>query len=197
MHATGKLVIVTGSNLLDSSLSVKSHPDGLIGLDKLIELTGKLLVLNGDDPDVVVQGVNLYLKIRVVIQQGTVAVTGALKLFSHVHYLVFLGADLCLEILDGGGKLDVARTFRVDSLLEIGVLVSVLVLKGLEVVELILEGDNLVLELDDFSLTLDKLGFFTLEIEGLGVDELVEVVDSRELLGDVVLEGSGLSSQIG
>lgn len=139
VHAACKLVIVTSSDLLDSGLSVKSHPDGLIGLDKLIELTGKLLVLNGNDSNVIVQRVNLYLKIRVVIQQCTVTVTGAFEFLSHVHYLVFLGADLCLEVFDGGGELDVARALRVDSLLKVCVLISVLVLKGLEVIELILE----------------------------------------------------------
>lgn len=70
VHAVSKLVIVTGSDLLDSSFSIKSHPDSLISLHKLIELTGKLLVLDGDDSDMIVERVNLYLKIRVVVQQS-------------------------------------------------------------------------------------------------------------------------------
>jgi hypothetical protein len=40
-------------------------------------------------------------------------------------------------------------------------------------IELVLEGDNLVLELDDFTFTLNQLSFLTLEIKGLGVNELV------------------------
>jgi hypothetical protein len=68
VHTVGKLVIVTSSDLLDSSFSIESHPDGLICLNELIELTGKLLVLDGDDSDVIVEGVDLNLKIRVVVQ---------------------------------------------------------------------------------------------------------------------------------
>lgn len=68
VHAVGKLVIVTSSDLLNSSFSIKSHPDGLVCLHELIQLTGKLLILDGDDSDVVVEGVNLDLKIRVVVQ---------------------------------------------------------------------------------------------------------------------------------
>ena len=45
-------------------------------------------------------------------------------------------------------------------------------------VELILETDNLVLELDDLTFTLDKLGLLALEVEGLGVNKFVEVIDS-------------------
>ena len=61
-------MIVTSSDLLDSSFSIKSHPDSLICLYELIKLTGELLILDGDDSDVVVEGVNLDLKIRVVVQ---------------------------------------------------------------------------------------------------------------------------------
>ena len=68
VHAVGKLVIVTSSDLLNSSFSIESHPDGLVCLHELIELTGKLLILDGDDSDVVVERVNLNLKIRVVVQ---------------------------------------------------------------------------------------------------------------------------------
>ena len=63
-------------------------------------------------------------------------------------------------------------------------------------VKLILETDNLVLEQDYFSVTIDKLSFFILEIIGLGVDHLVEVIDPGELLGDVVLQLSSLGSEI-
>lgn len=167
MHAVCELVIVTGPNFLYSSLSIKSRPDGFVGLDKLIKLTSKLLVLNGDNSDVVVQGVNFDLKVGVVIQQSTVAVTGAFKLLSHVHYLILLGTDLCLKILDGGSELDIARSLRINSLLEISVLVSVLVLECFKVIELILEGNNLIFQLDDLTFTLNQLGFFAFEIEGL------------------------------
>ena len=101
-------MIVTSSDFLNSSFSIKSHPDSLIGLHKLIELTGKLFVLDGNDSDVVVKRVNLNLEVRVVVQKSTVAVTGALKFFSHIHYLVLFSADLCFKILDGSSKFNIA-----------------------------------------------------------------------------------------
>lgn len=190
-------MIVAGSDLLDSGLSIKSHPDSFICLNELIQFSSELFVLDGDNSDVVVQGVDLDLKVRVVVEEGAVGVTGTFELFSHVHDLILFGADLCLEVLDGGSELDISRSLRIDSLLEIGVLISVLVLESLEMVEFVLEAYNLVLKLDDLSLTLNQLGLLTLEVESLGVDELVEVVDSSQLLGDIVLKSSGLSGEVG
>lgn len=63
-------------------------------------------------------------------------------------------------------------------------------------VELILETDYLVLELDDLTLTLDKLGLLALEVEGLAVNKLIEVINPCKLLGDVIFKGSSLGSQI-
>lgn len=64
-------------------------------------------------------------------------------------------------------------------------------------IELVLEANHLILELDDFSFAVDKLRFFVFQIEGLCVDELVEVIDSSKLLGNIILECSCLSSEIG
>ena len=139
-------MVVSGADLLHTGLAIKSGSDGLVGLDELIELSGELLVLNGDHTDVVVQGVNLDLEVGVVVEEGAVAITGTLEFLAHVHNLVLLGTDTGLEVLDGGGELDVTRAFAVDALLQVTVLVAVLVLKGLQVVELVLEANDLILE---------------------------------------------------
>ena len=60
-------------------------------------------------------------------------------------------------------------------------------------VELVLEADNLVLKLDDFAFAVYKLSFLVLQVKGLGVYQLVQIVDASQLLGNVVLEGSSLS----
>ena len=101
-------MIVASSDLLDSSFSIKSHPDGLIGLDKLVKFPGELLVLDSNHSDVVVQGVDLDLEVGVVVEEGAVGVTGTFQLFSHVHDLVLFSADLCLEVLDGSSELDIS-----------------------------------------------------------------------------------------
>lgn len=63
-------------------------------------------------------------------------------------------------------------------------------------VQLILETDDLVLQLDDLSLALNELGLLALKVEGLAIDKFVEVIDPCQLLRDVVLKGSSLSSQV-
>jgi hypothetical protein len=63
-------------------------------------------------------------------------------------------------------------------------------------VELILETNNLILQLDNFSFTIDELAFFVLQVTSLAINELVEVINSSKLLGDVVLESSCLSSKV-
>ena len=65
-----ELMIVSGSDLLDSGFAIQSHSDSFVGLHKLIQLLGQLLVLHSDDSDVVVQGVDLDLKVGVVIEEG-------------------------------------------------------------------------------------------------------------------------------
>lgn len=74
---------------------------------------------------------------------------------------------------------------------------SVLLFQRLQVVQFILERDYLVLKLDDLSLAVDQLGFLILEIVGLRVNEFVQIINSCELLGNIVLEGSCLGSEVG
>ena len=66
----GQLLVVSCSDLLHSGFSVESHSDGLIGLHELVEFFRQLLVLDSDYTDVVVQGVNLHLQVRIVIEEG-------------------------------------------------------------------------------------------------------------------------------
>lgn len=63
-------------------------------------------------------------------------------------------------------------------------------------VELILETDNLIFHLNNFTFAINKLGLLVLQVESLGVDELVEIVNSGQLFADIVLQGSSLSGQI-
>lgn len=82
-----------------------------------------------DHSNVVVQGVDFNLQVAIVIQKRRVAISGSLELLSHVHDLIFLGSDLALQFLDVVGQVDVTATLLIDSLLEIGVLISVLLLE--------------------------------------------------------------------
>lgn len=63
-------------------------------------------------------------------------------------------------------------------------------------IELILETDDLILKLDDLTFTIDELGLLALEIHGLAVNQLVEIINSRKLLADIVFEGSSLGSKV-
>lgn len=63
-------------------------------------------------------------------------------------------------------------------------------------VELILEANDLILELNDLALAVNKLRLLVLEVVGFGVNQLVEVVNTGQLLGDIILESSGLCGQI-
>ena len=63
-------------------------------------------------------------------------------------------------------------------------------------VELILETDNLIFKLNDFTLAIDQLAFLVLEVESFGVNEFIQIVNSGQLLGDVILESPCLSRQI-
>lgn len=63
-------------------------------------------------------------------------------------------------------------------------------------VEFVIETVNLILKLDDLSFTLDQLGLFTFEVISLLINQLVHVIDSGQLLRDVVLKSSGLSGKV-
>ena len=63
-------------------------------------------------------------------------------------------------------------------------------------VQLVLETDNLILELDDLAFAFDELRLLTLQVERLRVNQLVEVVDTCELLLNVHFERPGLCSQV-
>lgn len=100
-------MVVSSSDFLDSSLAVKSHSDSLVGLHKLIQLFGELLILHSDDSNMVVKRVDLNLKITVIIKKGRIAVPGTFELLSHVHDLVLLGSDLGFNIFDRCGEFNI------------------------------------------------------------------------------------------
>lgn len=191
-----KLLIVSSSDFLDSSFAVKSHSDGLIGLYKLIQLFGEFLILHSDYPNMVVKGINLNLEIAIIIKESWIAIPGTFEFLSHVHDLVLFGSDLGLKILDWSCKLNVPWALSIDSLLKINILISVFFFECLQVIELILETDDLILKLDDLTFTIDELGLLALEIHGLAVNQLVEIINSRKLLADIVFEGSSLGSKV-
>lgn len=63
-------------------------------------------------------------------------------------------------------------------------------------IQLILETNNLIFQLDNFSFTINELALLVLQITGLAVNEFVEVINSSKLLLDVVLKSSCLSSKV-
>lgn len=128
------LLLVSLSDLLNSSFAVQSLSNGLVGLHELVQLLGQLFVLDGDYPNVIVQRIDFNLKVRIVVKKCGIAISGSLEFFSHVHDLILLGSDLGLEILDGSSEFHVSWALSVNSLLKVSILVSVLFFKTLEVV---------------------------------------------------------------
>lgn len=63
-------------------------------------------------------------------------------------------------------------------------------------VQLVLETDDLILKLDDFTLTVNKLGLLALEVHSLAINELIEVINPGKLLRYVVLKSSCLCSKV-
>lgn len=59
-----------------------------------------------------------------------------------------------------------------------------------------METLDLVLKLDDFSFTLDELGLLAFKIVSLLIDQLVHIINSGQLLGNVILKSPSLSSKI-
>ena len=65
-----ELLIISGSDLMNSSLAVKSLSDGFVSLNKLVQFLSQLIILVGDHLDMVVQGINFNLQVGVVVEQG-------------------------------------------------------------------------------------------------------------------------------
>lgn len=63
-------------------------------------------------------------------------------------------------------------------------------------IELILETNDLIFQLDNFLLTINKLGLFIFQIKSFCVYELIQVVDSGQLFRDIILQCSSLGRQI-
>jgi len=67
VNRISNLLFVSLSDLLYSRFAVQSLSDSLVGLHELVELLGQLFVLDGDYPNVIVQGVDFNLEVRVVV----------------------------------------------------------------------------------------------------------------------------------
>jgi hypothetical protein len=66
--------------------------------------------------------------------------------------------------------------------LQIGVFVSVFFFEAFEVIQLILEANNLIFQLDDFTFAINQLRFFILQVKSLSVNEFVQIVNAGKLL---------------
>ena len=64
----GQLLVISCSDFVNSSLAVESLSDCFVGLHKLVEFLCQLVVLVGDHSDVVVQRIDLYLQVRVIVE---------------------------------------------------------------------------------------------------------------------------------
>ena len=113
------LVVVAFANLGHTSLSVETLSYDFIGLDKLVDLSGELIVLVTDDSNVTIHGVDLDLEIGIVLDESRVWIACSFKLFAHVHELVFLLPDLGFKLLDGSGKFNILAAFVVDAALQV------------------------------------------------------------------------------
>lgn len=110
--------------------------------------------------------------------------------------MVLLGSNLGFKIFNTRSQFNIALALGINSLLEVHVLVAVFVFQGLQVIQFVLETDNLIFQLNDFTLALNELCLLALKIKGLGVNEFIEIVDPGQLLRDVVFEGAGLRRQV-
>lgn len=63
-------------------------------------------------------------------------------------------------------------------------------------IKLVLEANDLIFQLNNFTLAIDELAFLTLQITSFGIDKLIEIINSGELLRDIVLKSSSLSSKV-
>ena len=66
----GQLLVIPCSDFMNSSLAVKPLSNCFVGLHELVKFLCQLVILVCDHSDMIVQGVNLNLKIRIVVQQG-------------------------------------------------------------------------------------------------------------------------------
>ena len=63
-------------------------------------------------------------------------------------------------------------------------------------IKLVLEANDLIFQLNNFTLAIDELALLTLQITSFGIDKLIEIINSGELLRDIVLKSSSLSSKV-
>lgn len=129
-----QLLIISLSNLCNSSLAIQTLTNGFICLHELVKFPGQFIILVSDDLYVVVERVNFNLQIGVVVEQGGVAVSSSLEFFAHVDNLVLFGPDFKFKFLDVVGQLNVASSFFVNSLLQLAILSAVLLFQALQVV---------------------------------------------------------------
>ena len=143
-------MIISLSDFLYSSFSVKSLSDCLVCLNELIQFFCELFILMSDDSDVIIKGINFNLKIGVIVKKSWVAISCTFELFSHVHNLILLGSYLSLEFFYLIGQFNVSHTLRINSLLKVCVFISIFVFQTLQMIKFILKANDLIFKLDYF-----------------------------------------------
>lgn len=69
-----ELLFILGPQIQNSISPVESHSNSLISLYELVKLLCEVLILSTEHSDVVVESVNFYLNVGVVVKEGGVAI---------------------------------------------------------------------------------------------------------------------------
>lgn len=102
------------SQILHSVSSVEGASDLLVCLHELLKLNVQFSVLLLQHVDVLLEGSNLSLNVRVSIEQTGIAESHFIQILSGVEDLVVSASVLGLQLIDLGRKLSVLLEFEVS-----------------------------------------------------------------------------------
>jgi len=143
------------SDFLYSVFAVEAHADGLIGFNELVELLSKVLVLQLEDSNVIVEGVDLSLQVRILVEQWWIIISGVFEIFSELHNLFFSDSDLGIIFLNKSCEFSISDALLIDSSLYVSIFRAVSLVKGSEMLKFLLVTCLLGSEFDQFTLSIN------------------------------------------
>ena len=111
------LIDISVFDFLDAPSSIQLLAYCFVGLDELVYLSGKLVILSGYNVDMIVHWVYFVLHGWVVLMECLIRISSPLQLLPQIHHLVFLLPNPNLKFPNTTLQIHICHSFSVNSLL--------------------------------------------------------------------------------
>lgn len=188
-----QLLFILVPKIQNSVLSVQSHPDGFIGLNKLVQFFSEVIILVVQHLNVVIESINLHLDVRVRVQERRVGISSSFQfspLLINISSSISNGAFNSLQFF---AVFIVLCCFILVAFLNISIFFTISLFQIPQMIKIPLGSFRLIMRILHFRIHLLQLLVLLLQLIVLLIDLPLQFVDLIQVFRNIILQLSDVS----